>query len=886
MKSNESSGTHKLAGSLTVQAEFSLRDAAFVYLSPTGEILDCNERFCSLFSLQKGEAPARLFTERLNKPLFKLLNDNRGNKFLVFRGVLNLKDLTKGIRVSALFLILDNFNPSASGIIGLLDEMTGEGTLSSGQPDYEEHLRIIAENSSESFSLHSPDGNFLYISPSVQKLHGYSADEIVRLGAFHAVHPEDVEKIRELLEQIPLNPDPITIQYRMIHKNGTLIWVESVCHGIRNAEEAVSKISVVTRDITSSKALQELLYQSERKYRSLVKNMPTGVVLLDADGQILEMNEAFMKALDLQEVHQNSLDNLPGFDKHHKSGFTAAIRKCITEKKRINGDTEFLNRFGRRCYLIYHIVPLFDSHGAVSHVIGNIRDITRIRKARERIRQQMEFRNLVLNTMQEPFFVKDEHHRWVMLNDAAVSMMGIPREELLGRTDHDVYPAELADEFWAKDALTFENGASRNEEKIIWSDGSERIIITNKRLYTDKLTGKKFIVGTIHDITELKQTESSLMNSVRKYQELFDNATDFIFTTDIHGFFLTANNALLNRIGISLQDLNKNSVYDYCMPGTIGVLKQAIQELIQQRTETSFEIEIPDIKKEPVILEIQAKLITEQDIPRGIQYFARDVSEKRRASIRLEQYNRELQELNASKDKFFSIIAHDLKSPFNSLLGFSDILQDEFDTLSTDEIRHYIGIIRNTAKNSLFLLENLLGWSRLQAGRMSFNPGKLSLFREVENIKDLMFSHSIRKKISIENLVNRELLVKADKNMIQSVLHNLLMNAVKFTPEGGSITISSARIVTGNSSQAAEPCVKLSVTDTGIGMSQEDISKLFSFDRPFSMPGTEKEAGTGLGLILAREMIEKHGSTLRIVSKPGEGSTFSFQLPEFNSGEE
>ena len=236
-----------------------------------------------------------------------------------------------------------------------------------------------------------------------------------------------------------------------------------------------------------------------------------------------------------------------------------------------------------------------------------------------------------------------------------------------------------------------------------------------------------------------------------------------------------------------------------------------------------------------------------------------------------------------SKDKFFSIIAHDLKGPFSSLLGFSDILLDEFESLSKEEMYNYMNIIRNTARSSLFLLDNLLAWSRLQTGRMPFSPGRISLSREVDSLSGILASQSFRKKITIRNSIDKELFVYADRTMLICILNNLLMNAVKFTPAGGQVTVSAIPAGPVPVSREDSRLVTIAVTDTGVGMSPEEIAQLFSLTKPFTMPGTDRETGTGLGLILTREMIEKHGSSLHIESEPGKGSSFSFRVPLFTA---
>jgi PAS domain S-box-containing protein len=742
----------------------------------------------------------------------------------------------------------------------------------------QDNLRIIANSISDAISLHDLNGKFLYVSTGVEKLHGYSIEELKKLGELYAVHPDDINIIRNVLERIIEKPSLINAQYRFIHKKGHTVWVESSCNAVRNEAGEPVMISVITRDITIAKFTEDTLKYNEAKYRTLVKNLPTGVLLMNTKGEILEVNQALLDILGSPGEEPTRMINLFEFENLVESGITANLKHCIEEKKVITGQAEYLSKWGKRSFLMYSAVPVFDHDGEICQVICNVRDITQMKRAEEKSQQQIEFLNVVINTMQEPFFVKDENHRWIMLNDAAVEMMGKMREELIGKTDYDLYPKEQANTFWEKDSFVFENGTNVNEEKITWSDGTERSIVTYKRLYTENSTGKKFIVGTIHDISDIKNSEIKLGESEKKYRDLFDNANDHIFTTDLQGTFTNANKAMLDKIGITIEEIGNFNIFSFCKPEMLENAKAVTLDLLETGSTEPFEIETIEKDGKSVILEIQARIMFKDGQPIGIQGIARDISEKKLASQKLEQMNKELQESNASKDKFYSIIAHDLKNPFNSLIGFSELLLEDFDILSKDEMRDYVGIIRNTAKNSLILLENLLAWSRLQTGRMIYNPVNLVLSNEVDSAVTVLFSLSYRKKLEVENTIDRQIIVMADQNMLLSIMHNLLMNAIKFTSANGSITISCK---CGKYEDRKGDYAEISVIDTGIGISKDELSKLFSLTKPFTKTGTEKESGTGLGLMLTREMVEKHGSILKIESEPGKGSVFSFRLPLF-----
>jgi two-component system sensor histidine kinase/response regulator len=230
----------------------------------------------------------------------------------------------------------------------------------------------------------------------------------------------------------------------------------------------------------------------------------------------------------------------------------------------------------------------------------------------------------------------------------------------------------------------------------------------------------------------------------------------------------------------------------------------------------------------------------------------------------------ELKELNASRNKLFSIITHDLRSPLSGFLGLTQLLVDELPNLNMATIHEMAMDMRNSATSFYGLLENLLQWSQMEQGKIPFNPQNTLLFKVVdESISTVKYSANI-KGIEIINYVPEELKVIADDKMIQTVIRNLVSNAVKFTQSGGKIDIS-ARI-------SGLKSIELSVSDSGIGMSSTMIDNLFRLDRQTNRPGTENESSTGLGLIICKNLIEMHGGQLLVESTEGKGSVFRFPL--------
>jgi len=204
----------------------------------------------------------------------------------------------------------------------------------------------------------------------------------------------------------------------------------------------------------------------------------------------------------------------------------------------------------------------------------------------------------------------------------------------------------------------------------------------------------------------------------------------------------------------------------------------------------------------------------------------------------------------------------------------SELLATEVDEFSKEEITKFAGEMNNSLKNQFKLLENLLEWSRMQTGRMQYAPTKIILHEKVNDVIGLLSGNALKKNLTLINLVLPGVFILADENMLQSILQNLLANAIKFTKSGGTVQVSATQI--------SEKLTKISIKDSGVGIDSKNLKKIFRTDSTVTTPGTENERGTGLGLLLCKEMIERHGGTISVESDLGKGTTFYFTLPGIN----
>lgn len=258
--------------------------------------------------------------------------------------------------------------------------------------------------------------------------------------------------------------------------------------------------------------------------------------------------------------------------------------------------------------------------------------------------------------------------------------------------------------------------------------------------------------------------------------------------------------------------------------------------------------------------------------PLKIVGFVIDMTKQKTVEMELKEANENLLISNAEKDKFFSIIAHDLRGPLGTLIQMAEILNDEDEDITSDESQKLLMSLGTSAKNAFKLLENLLEWSRMKSGRITFDPRNLSLNEVVGESMRLLTNQAGFKNIKILSTISIRLIVFADKDMLSLIIRNLVSNSIKFTNSGGEVKIDAT--------DPGDGFIKVSITDSGIGMSEEMVDKLFRIDRRVSRSGTAGEPSSGLGLLLCHEFVEKHGGTISVDSKENIGTSFSFTLPK------
>ena len=618
------------------------------------------------------------------------------------------------------------------------------------------------------------------------------------------------------------------------------------------------------KDITTHKQTEEVLKNSLSLLDTIFESIHNGILVVSHQGTIIKTNTKFAEMWHIPSDILISADSKILLDYVREqlidpNGFIARVSE-LYEKPEAESLDEIPLKDGRVFKRI--LKPMY----LVGKPIGKVwsfLDITE-RKRDEAALQESEalYRNLVVR-LPDGVYKSTHDGKFLEVNPAMVKMLGYAsKEELIAidiKTQLYFKPADR-ESVILQEKLE-EMGVFRLKKK----DGSEIWVEDHGWYIMDENGNILFHEGIMRDITERKKAEDTLVESEERYRIFINSTKDMVFLKDDKLNYLLVNEAMATFFGTEERKIIGKSDFDL-MPE-----KTAQKCLISdEQALNSVSVVVGDEQVGDKIFNTQKFKVPFSNGRYGIGGYIRDVTERREAERKLINQAEEMKELNATKDKFFSIISHDLRSPFQIFLGFTRMMAEELPTLTLDEIQKIAVSMRSSANNLFNLLENLLQWSQMQRGLSSFKPEPFILSNGIVAIIELVREAADKKKIALNYDVPEGLTVLADAQMFESLMHNLIFNAVKFTPKGGKISIV-AKPMPDNS-------VEISIKDTGIGMNKNMVENLFRLDMQTNRKGTEGEPSTGLGLIICKDFVEKHGGKIWVESEEGKGTTFYFTL--------
>ncbi len=453
------------------------------------------------------------------------------------------------------------------------------------------------------------------------------------------------------------------------------------------------------------------------------------------------------------------------------------------------------------------------------------------------------------------------------VNQSASSMLRLTKEQIISKQFTKYIDPDFQDTF---------HFLTQKVEK------SDELVIDELKIRPPEGDGFFAQLQCIRDIdtsTKLQYYRLAIINisarkiiekKLKRFRAALDSTADNIFIMDFEtARFIDVNDAVCRNIGFSRDEFLSMTPQDI-NPTYSSEIFMDLRHKHLKEINSNVTLEMQYQTKSGALIDVEVFLKTVQiEDEKLIVAVARDITERKKNQDKLAQYAKELEDLNKGKDKFLSIISHDLRGPFLGLKGYTQMIIEEYDFLEKEEIMDYLEKIHNSSKDLYTLVDNLLKWSRLELGKIPYEPMPFNLYAELESVIKLLAGIAAKKEITIENDIDEDIYPFADRIMLISIMQNLVGNAIKFTRRNGLIRIFS---------RLKPDYVEVCVEDNGIGMTREVFERLFTIDKGHTSRGTEGEKGTGFGLIIAKEMVKRMGGTIKVESESGKGTIFTFTL--------
>lgn len=677
----------------------------------------------------------------------------------------------------------------------------------------------------------------------------------------------------------------VSFQFNFEKSDGTLLTVLEYSSLMYDDEKATSGIirnliDITERnkpesdlefdDVTTMQNTNKELEWKKSYFEKIYSSVPYGIVLLDHDDQVMDANKAFIEMFQwtLLEMKGKPVNDfiVPDYLKTEGKKYTNDVAKgkkvdTETVRQRKDGSLLHVKIIGNPANMPDGKKLVFGIYQDVSESVAFRNEIERQKKYFEQLFQSIPY-GIVLIDMRT--MIQD-------CNEGFTKLFGFHKNELINATSiQEFIPGNLA---WEGDDLRAKvaSGERVYKETVRQrKDGKPVDVAITAQLLTapDSI---KYILAVYQDITDRKTIEKELHFERNLMEALMANIPDTIYFKDTHSRFLRINQSQAKALGVEKPEdaVGKTDLDFFDSEHALKAFEDERKIFYEGDSLVNAQEHIKTAKGWRWFTASKVPMYDNNGMIMGLAGVSRDITDIKNLEQALLDREENLKLLNAEKDKLFSIIAHDLRSPFNSFLMLTEMLMDDTIQLNAAETKKLTVSMHKSAINLYDLLENLLSWSRLQRGLTVIDPFEITLLDSVEGCIE-SFSTIIKSKmLGIHINIPEDMSVIADDNLLNSIFRNLISNAIKFTPRKGNILI--------NAVESIDKQVIISVTDTGIGMNQDLLKRLFSIEIK-GRKGTEGEPSSGLGLILVKDFVEKHGGQLRVESQENKGSTFSFNL--------
>ena len=862
----------------------------------------------------------------INKTPYELLGNELGDiiannyrrcvkerKRVEYTETLNLPAGTKTWRTT-LTPVFDE-NKKIIYIVGIAYDITEQENYLRQLRNTNQKLNAILETSPDGIAIIDLLGNIQFASEATAEMLGLNKREA------HLLKGKNVKEFlsQKSAEQLKHNISYLLQKgsfdkpniYEFISANKKIRYAEVTSKLIKGPEGQVESILVIARDITERLEIEREKEKNQAKYRILFENSPSGILLIGEDGTILDANSAFLKLSGFQKKELIGQHCRILSKEDEDNPISENIKRILSGEHLIHEVTN-IRKDGSKINLLLNEQAIEIEEGQKA-ILSISSDITEL-KEKERLLKESE---LLFRT------IADYSFDWTFLigEDLKIKYMTPSVEKITGYTQRDfendlmlflniIHP-EDRDYYLSKHKIDdhknfdFASEPETLEFRIITKEGKIKHLLhscapifdENGNFYGRRVSNR--------DITQLVEQRELVKIEKEKLENLIEGIKVGTWEWEVKTGKVVVNKYWASILGYSLEELEPVTIDTFISlthPDDLEKVYSQVDLHFHEKIEMiDLEIRMRHKNGKWVWIWDRGKLISrdhdgkpnfmvgvhidisqqkefEEEIKKTMfdlqetrSILEESLFERNQLIEDLTRTKEQLEKINSEKDKFFSIIAHDLRSPLSSFVGLTKLMSEEFGSFEPDEMKEMIMEMTKSSANVYKLLENLLEWSRLQRGVMKFEPSSVDLSYIIEQNIALQKESANLKNIKLHNLVDKKCHIEADVTMLNTIFRNLLSNAIKFTPRNGEVKIGAYPSEDGN-------YAVIYVQDTGIGIEKENIDKIFSIEHKVSRPGTEGEPSSGLGLLLCKEFVEKHQGRIWVESEVGKGTTFYFTL--------
>ena len=812
----------------------------------------------NIFGEEYKEVISKLFSESIStkESVFSQgINSNIDNSQSFQLNIIPILDKLK--KVNYVFILLENITDTFNKIKNLENEAKELRTYQS-----------IASTVLDAIIAFDQKGQITFWNNSATRVFGYSKIETFGKFIGNIIEDFNVDYFNKIIESLKENN---LFETKIQFKVNNITRIVSIKMALSEDDESQSVVALCS-NITEREYLEKALRNSEETFRNIVTNTREFLCTFTLEGKITYCNPSFIKEFGYSDYELINKEIFMLIDLDAPGNINFDFNKSI-EKDDEKIELTLLKKNGEKVFVLANFTSVLDLQGIPRYHIAVFTNISEKKKNE----QELNLIRSIFETASEGI---------ALTQNGNITLANIAFANLFGfKTINEIMDIKSLDFISPKDKKRanedYNSFVNQNHQTKAIYEGIKKngdLIIIEKGIKKFSAVNAEYIIESYTDITEQQKAKMALEKSEERYRSITENINDAIwtveFSNDVTRFFVSPSIFEITKYCDS--EFANNSklwirmIHPDDKANTISKLKRVYKDRVRKQVELEYRI----LDKQGSLVWVRNKLnFVRNEFGKIEKIFGllSDITLNKKNEEKIFKTTQELKTLNDSKDKFISIVSHDLRTPFSSILGFTDLLLTD-DDISSEKQRQYIGFIQESAQNMLKLVNSILDWTRLQTGRIEYIAERLEVQSVVNNAIKMLSGNAIKKNIKLYSTINHKVFVHGDRNLLLQAFNNLISNALKFTNPEGEVFISAEPL-------SDKKVIQFSVNDTGIGISDKDIGKLFSVESKHTTIGTKGEKGSGLGLSLVKEIIQMHGGEIYVESSPNTGTSFIFTIP-------